>query len=91
MELGLQIPIASGIPDSMICFPDSKTQYFGFHEQNLHGGINYAKLLHLGKWWLALLNLMHACFNVYHERLLFTRKALFKELKGLGLSRPSTK
>ena len=61
MELGLQIPIASGIPDSMNCFPDSKTQYFGFHEQNLHGGINYAKLLRLGKWWLALLNLcMHA-------------------------------
>ena len=39
----------------------------------------------------SLLCLSYSCFNVYHEWFLFIRKALFKELKVLGLSRPSTK
>ena len=37
VELGLWIPIVSGIPDSLICIPDSKTQDFGFHKQKFHG------------------------------------------------------
>ena len=33
MELGFRIPIVSGIPDSLSCIPDSKTQDPPFHEQ----------------------------------------------------------
>ena len=33
VELGFQIPIVSGIPDSYICIPDSKAQDSGFHQQ----------------------------------------------------------
>ena len=46
VKLGLRIPVASGIPDSLSCIPDSKAQDLWFHEQkfpefrnldNLHG------------------------------------------------------
>ena len=30
VELGFRIPIVSGIPDSLSCFPDSKAQDSGF-------------------------------------------------------------
>ena len=33
MELGFQIPIVSGIPDSLCCFLDSKAQDSGLHKQ----------------------------------------------------------
>ena len=33
VELGFWIPIVSGIPDSLSCTPDSKTQDFRFHKQ----------------------------------------------------------
>ena len=32
--LGFWIPIVSGIPDSLCCIPDSKTQDFRCHKQN---------------------------------------------------------
>ena len=31
VELGLKIPIVSGMPDSLSCIPDSKAQDSGFH------------------------------------------------------------
>ena len=34
VELGFWIPIGSGIPDSLSCIPDSKTQDSTFHKQN---------------------------------------------------------
>ena len=34
LELGFWIPIVSGIPDSLSCIPDYKTQDSGFHKQN---------------------------------------------------------
>ena len=34
VELGFWIPIVSGIPDSLSCIPDSKTQNSGFHKPN---------------------------------------------------------
>ena len=34
VELGFWIPIISGIPDSLSCIPDSKTQDFRFHKPN---------------------------------------------------------
>ena len=46
-NIGFRIPIVSGIPDSLCCIPDSKTQDSGFHKQKfpdsgirilLHGG-----------------------------------------------------
>ena len=37
VELRLLIPIFSGIPDSLSCIPDSKTQDSGFHKQNFLG------------------------------------------------------
>ena len=39
LEIGFWIPIAivSGIPDSLSCIPDSKTQYPGFHRQKFPG------------------------------------------------------
>ena len=33
VELGFQIPIVGGIPDSDSCIPDSKAQDSGFHKQ----------------------------------------------------------
>ena len=49
VELGFQIPIVSGIPDSLSCFLDSKAQDSGLHKQIfpdfgfpwLHGAISY--------------------------------------------------
>ena len=35
MELGFQIPVVSGIPDTLRCIPDFKAQNSGFHKQNL--------------------------------------------------------
>ena len=32
---GFRSPIIRGIPHSLICIPDSKTQDFGFHKKNL--------------------------------------------------------
>ena len=40
VELGFWIPIASGIPDSLSCIPDSTNKFFsdfGFHAQNFSG------------------------------------------------------
>ena len=40
VELGFWIPIASGIPDSLSCIPDSTSKFFsdfGFHAQNFSG------------------------------------------------------
>ena len=40
VELGFWIPIASGIPDSLSCIPDSSNKFFsdfGFHAQNFSG------------------------------------------------------
>ena len=39
LEIGFWTPIAivSGIPDSLSCIPDSKTQYPGFHKQKFPG------------------------------------------------------
>ena len=34
VELGLWIPIVSGIPDSLSCIPDSKAQDTGLRKQN---------------------------------------------------------
>ena len=34
MKVGFRIPIFSGIPDSLSCIPDSKTQDFAFHKPN---------------------------------------------------------
>ena len=34
MELGFQIPIVNGIPDSLSCIPDSKARDSGLHKQN---------------------------------------------------------
>ena len=36
-ELGFWIPIVSGIPDSLSCIPESKTQDCGFHSENFPG------------------------------------------------------
>ena len=37
LELGYRIPIVSGIPDSLSCIPDSKTQDSTFHKQKFLG------------------------------------------------------
>ena len=34
MELGFRISIVSGIPESLDCFPDSKTKDSGFHSKS---------------------------------------------------------
>ena len=34
MELGFWIPVVNGIPDSLRCIPDSKSQDSGFYKQN---------------------------------------------------------
>ena len=40
MEPGFRIPIFSGIPESLDCFPDSKTKDSGLHSKNFpHSGI----------------------------------------------------
>ena len=44
MELGLWIPIVSGIPDSLSCIPDFKAQDLGFHKQKFHGFRNLYSL-----------------------------------------------
>ena len=36
VEHGFWIPILSGIPDSLSCIPDSKTQDSGFHKENIY-------------------------------------------------------
>ena len=33
----VELPIDSGIPDFLSCFPDSKTQLSGFYKQNFPG------------------------------------------------------
>ena len=35
VELGFQIPVVSGIPDTLRCIPDFKAQDSGFHKQNV--------------------------------------------------------
>ena len=37
VELGFWIPIVSGMPDSLNCILDCKTQDSGFHRQNFPG------------------------------------------------------
>ena len=37
VELGFWIPIVSGIPETLSCIPDSKTQDSGFHKQKFPG------------------------------------------------------
>ena len=37
MELGLRIPIVSGIPDSLSCIPDSNAHDSGFHKPRFPG------------------------------------------------------
>ena len=47
VELGFWILFVSRIPDSLSCIPDSKTQGFRFHEQNVSGfRIQQAKTPH---------------------------------------------
>ena len=36
VELGFRIPILSGIPDSLSCIPDSKTQNSGFRKRKIY-------------------------------------------------------
>ena len=47
VELEFWIPIASGIPDSLSCIPDSTSTFFsdfGFHAQNFSGFHNQDSL-----------------------------------------------
>ena len=60
VELGLWIPIVGGIPDSLSCIPDSKSQDFGSHKQNFPGfrnpektifGMAMIEVRDEGFWW----------------------------------------
>ena len=46
VELGFWIAMISGIPDSLSCIPDSKTQDSGFHKQNYIQDSRFRILLH---------------------------------------------
>ena len=51
LELGYRVPIVSGIPDSVSCISDSKTQDFKFHQQKFPRFQNPDSLLSWGGLW----------------------------------------
>ena len=51
MELGFQIPIVSGIPDSLSCFLDSKANDSGLHKQIFpDSGFRKSVFPHMGRY-----------------------------------------
>ena len=74
VELGFQMPIVSGIPDSFSCVPDSKAQDSGFHKQNFPGfripQANISQIPESGFPYMGRESGTPGCITEYDQRML---------------------